>query len=133
MTGDDSLPSRAAKLISEQEQAKSSIPLLSDIVVSEGSQNFERLDEGQWISGRFERNIRIDQATYGAGQQHAHILGREGKEIGVVNIDGSASHGARCRLSDDDANALRARGFAIKPSNIVEWIILPEQPRMLLG
>ncbi|HVK54256.1 MAG TPA: hypothetical protein VM532_04410 [Burkholderiales bacterium] len=131
MAGEDSLVSRAAKLIAQQEQAKRPIPLLTGIVVSDDDINFERLDEGQWISGRFERNIRIDQPTYGAGQPHAHILGRKGSQIGVVNLDGSASHGTKCRLSDSDANALRAKGFAIQPSNIVEWSTLPKQPRLL--
>lgn len=133
MAEKNSLVSRAAQLISQQEQEKRLIPMLKGIVVFRDNLNIERLDEGKWISGRFDRNIRIDQPTYGAGQQHAHILARNGKEIGVVNFDGSASHGAKCRLSDDDANALRAKGFSIIPSNIVEWIIIPEQPTLLLG
>lgn len=133
MAGEDSLVSRAAKLISQQEQVKRAPPILSDIYVFEADQNFVRLDEGQRISGRFEHNIRIDQPTYGAGQQHAHILGRKGNELGVVNLDGSASHGTKCTLHTDDANALRARGFSIRPDNIVEWTVLPEQPSMILG
>ena len=133
MTDDGSLVSRAAKLISMQEQAKNAMPLLAGIIIADDDVHFERLDEGYWISGKFDRNIRIDQPTYGAGQRHAHILGRKGQEIGVVNLDGSASHGVRCRLSDADANALRAKGFSIRPGNIVEWITLPEQPTLIFG
>jgi hypothetical protein len=133
MAENESLVSRAAKLISQQEQAKNPRPLLTDIRVSEDNQKFERLNEGKWISGRFDNNIRIDQATYGAGQQHAHIYGRKGNEIGVINIDGSASHGSKCRLHDDDANALRTKGYPVKPSNIVEWVELNEQLQMLFG
>jgi hypothetical protein len=133
MAVEHSLVTRAARLISQQEHAKHPLPLLTGIVISEDDQNIERLDEGQWISGRFDRNIRIDQPTYGAGQQHAHIYGRKGNEIGVINIDGSASHGTICRLHDDDATALRIRGYPVRQSNIVEWCILPQQPIMLAG
>lgn len=111
-----------------------SLPTLDQILVSEDPQQttFVRLDEGQWVNGRFEKGIRIDQATHGVGQKHAHVYGRKGDEVGVVNVDGSASHGTKCVLHAKDADALRARGFTIKPGNIVEWIVLPEQPKILL-
>ena len=83
--------------------------------------------------GRFASNIRIDQPTHGVGQTHAHVYGRKGDEIGVVNFDGSASHGTKCRLSNDDAAALRTKGFTIKPGNVVEWVVLADQPQLLLG
>lgn len=110
------------------------LPMLDQILISVGAQQttFQRLVEGQWISGRFANGIRVDQATHGAGQKHAHVYGRKGTEIGVVNVDGSASHGSRCCLHPKDAAALKARGFNIKPGNIVEWILLPTQPRLLL-
>lgn len=85
---------------------------------------FGRLQEGKFVSGRFEGNIRIDNATYGAGQRHAHILGRKGNDIGVVNVDGTSSHGTICRLHPNDIEALRANGFKIPDSGIVEWISL---------
>jgi hypothetical protein len=91
------------------------------------------LREGRWIPGRFDKNIRIDQPTHGVGQTHAHVLGRKGEELGVVNFDGSASHGTKCRLSDTDANALRAKGFQIPSGNIVEWVLLAGEYRLLLG
>lgn len=109
------------------------LPTLTEILVSEDDAGFERLDEGKWVKGRFDNNIRIDQPTHGSGQTHAHVYGRKGDEIGVVNLDGSSSHGTKCRLSDADADALRNRGFTIKAGNIVEWIVLPAQPQLLLG
>ncbi len=110
-----------------------SLPLLDGVLISSDQSSFERLDEGKWVKGRFDRNIRIDQPTHGAGQTHAHVYGRKGNEIGVVNFDGSASHGTKCRLSDDDAAALCAKGFTIKAGNIVEWVVLRNQPQLLLG
>jgi hypothetical protein len=106
---------------------------LSEILISEDNAGFERLDEGKWVKGRFDKSIRIDQPTHGVGQMHAHVYGRKGVEIGVVNFDGTASHGTKCRLSDADADALRERGFMIGAGNIVEWIVLPTQPQLLLG
>jgi hypothetical protein len=87
------------------------IPQLTRVFVPTGPDEFEMLVEVQWIKGRFEGAVRIDQATYGAGQKHAHVYGRQGEEIGVVNVDGSPSHGTKSRLHGDDANALRKRGF----------------------
>lgn len=105
---------------------------LDEILVSKDNKTFERFDESKWIKGRF--SIRIDPSTCGAGQTHAHIFGRKGDEIGVVNIDGSSSHGTeKCRLNNADAEALRARGFQIKLGNIVEWMVLPIQPTLILG
>lgn len=102
----------------------SELTVLGSVVVTPDGLHGEILHEGKWISGRFDRNIRIDQPTHGVGQPHAHVLGRKGEEIGVVNFDGTSSHGTRCRLSDQDADALRARGFQIKVGNIVEWLSL---------
>lgn len=110
-----------------------SLVTLSNVLVSDGDVGFERLDEGKWGKGRFDDSIRIDQPTHGAGQTHAHVYGRKGDEIGIVNFDGSSSHGTKCRLSDADADALRKRGFTIKAGNIVEWIVLPKQPELLFG
>jgi hypothetical protein len=108
-------------------------PVLHDVLVSEDGSDFGLLREGKWIAGRFERNIRIDQPTHGVGQTHAHVLGRKGNELGIVNIDGTGSHGTRCRLSDGDAKALRARGFNIPDDNIVEWVSLSGvEPTLLL-
>lgn len=96
------------------------LPVLDDILLTHDGAKADVLHEGKWVNGRFERNIRIDLPTHGVGQTHAHVLGRKGVEIGVVNFDGSASHGTKCRLSDADANALRAKGFKILSGNIVE-------------
>ena len=109
------------------------LPVLTEMIIARDGRDVEVLQEGKWIAGRFDRNIRIDQPTHGVGQTHAHVLGRKGEEIGVVNFDGSGSHGTKCRLSNDDADALRARGFQIQPSNVVEWILLARDVRLLLG
>lgn len=108
------------------------LPAIEGLLLSADNENFERLDEGKWVTGRFEDSIRIDHPTYGAGQTHAHVYGRKGDEIGVVNLDGTASHGTKCRLSDDDAAALRDRGFTIKAGNIVEWVFLGKGSQLLL-
>src|SRR3569833_1230540 len=78
----------------------------------------EVLREGKWLKGRFDRNLRIDHPTHGAGQTHAHVLGRKGQQIGVVNLDGTGSHGTKMRLHPKDAEALRTQGFTIPNSNI---------------
>ena len=109
-------------------------PVLDEVLVTEDGEIFHVLREGKWISGRFDRNIRIDQPTHGAGQTHAHVLGRKGEEVGVVNVDGTGSHGSRCKLHDEDADTLRAQGFNIRDDNIVEWVVLDgPQPILLLG
>lgn len=110
------------------------LPTLVDVLVTKDARTVEALQEGKWVSGKFENNIRIDQPTHGVGQTHAHVLGRKGNELGVVNIDGSASHGTKCRLSDVDADALRGRGFKIRAGNIVEWVVISgSEPKLLLG
>jgi hypothetical protein len=109
------------------------VPTIDEVFIfNQPGRECEVLREGQWIRGRFDRNIRIDHPVHGVGQTHAHILGRKGNELGVVNIDGTASHDTKMRLSDKDAKALVARGFNTRPDNIVEWHVLPEQPTQLL-
>jgi len=108
-------------------------PVLTEMIITRDGRDVEVLQEGKWISGRLDRNIRIDQPTHGVGQTHAHVFGRKGEEIGVVNFDGSSSHGTKCRLSNDDADALRAKGFQIQPGNIVEWVLLGRDFRLLFG
>lgn len=111
------------------------VPALDEIAISTDFLNLEILHEG-WIAGRFDRNIRIDHPTHlhGDGQDHAHVYGRKGDQIGVVNFDGTSSHGTKCRLHDADADALRAKGFNIAADNIVEWVTMMGSPvRFLLG
>jgi hypothetical protein len=91
----------------------------------------ETLEEGKWIKGKLDRNIRIDQPTHGAGQVHGHVLGRKGKQLGIVNLDGTASHGTKMALSIKDAEALRAAGFNIRNDRVVEWISLCDSPNLL--
>lgn len=117
------------------DQAFQELPIIDEVFyfTDRRTGTIDLLQEGKWISGRFPNNIRIDQPTHGVGQQHAHVYGRKGNELVVVNFDGSASHGSRGRLSDQDADALRAKSFKIPQSNIVEWIVLHPWPTLLLG
>ncbi len=110
----------------------SDLPILDQVFISEDNQTVTILEEGKWIKGRFDKSLRIDQPTSGAGKVHAHIYGRKGDNIGAVNVDGTSSHGTKVRLHKKDAEELRARGFKIKPGNIVEWVMLEEQPTLLL-
>ncbi len=111
----------------------SELPIVREVIVTADGCAGEMLREGKWISGRFERNIRIDPPAHGVGQVHAHILGRRRDELGVVNIDGTGSHGTKCRISDEDADALRARGFRIPPGNVIEWRRLRDDLQLLFG
>ena len=110
------------------------LPVLDQIIVSTDGLTAEVLRERTWITGRFERNIGIDNATDAIGQKQAHVLGRKGDQVVViVNLDGTGSHGTQGRLQDKDAAALRAKGFDIHPGNLVEWYVLPDAPELLAG
>lgn len=113
--------------------------VLDAILISDSPQitDFQLLNEGQWIRGRFDRNLRIDQPTHlaGDGQTHAHVYGRKNDQLGVVNLDGTGSHGTMMKLHPKDADALRIRGFKIRDDNLVEWIMRVAMPnyQILLG
>lgn len=95
-------------------------------VVDSDPASFQLLREGKYIAGRFPTSIRIDVATHlqGAVPPHAHVFGRRGDELGVVNFDGTGSHGSKFTLHQKDADALRDRGFHIRPDNLVEWTVI---------
>jgi hypothetical protein len=116
------------------EDAEKGIPTIFGIAVTNDGLSLNQLNEGQWIKGRFDRNIRLDQPTHlqGQGQAHAHVYGRKGDEIVAVNLDGTASHGSKGRLHLDDAEALRNRGYTIRPDRIVEWWELDRPVQILL-
>lgn len=106
---------------------------LDEVVVFDPSSDAaHRIEEGKWIKTGTSDSMRIDHATHGAGQTHAHIYGRKGKELGVVNLDGTGSHGTQMRLSKDQAEVLRKQGFKIRDDRIVEWIVRSEWTRELL-
>jgi hypothetical protein len=111
-------------------------PISQIVLVQEDGLTAEALQEGKWIPGRYERNIRIDLPTHFQslqGQKHASVYGRSGREeLVVVNFDGTASHGKKGRLSVEDAEALKAQGFKIRDDRMVEWCLVPNAPRLLL-
>jgi hypothetical protein len=109
------------------------LPVLDQIIVSTDGLTAEVLRERTWITGRFERNIGIDNAADATGQRQAHVLGRKGDQVVVVKLDGTGSHGTIGRLHDQDAAALRAKGFEVHPGNLVEWYVLPDAPELLAG
>jgi hypothetical protein len=109
------------------------LPVLDQIIVSTDGMTAEVLQERTWITGRFERNIGIDNATDGFGQKQAHVLGRKGDQLVVVNLYGFGSDGTQGRIQDKDAAALRAKGFEIHPGNLVEWQVLADAPELMVG
>ena len=109
------------------------LPLLDAVILVHSDATVELREGRKWVSGRFEQNIGIDQPSHGTGQPHAHVYGRKGDEIVVVNLDGTASHGTRGRLHKDDAEALIDRGYPVSAGQIIEWIVLESQPKLLLG
>ncbi|MCC2977167.1 hypothetical protein LK533_10845 [Sphingomonas sp. PL-96] len=40
------------------------VPFIDDVTLTADGVTFQRLDEGKFVDGRFERNIRIDQPTH---------------------------------------------------------------------
>ena len=97
------------------------------------------LYEGKWVSGRYDGNIRIDRNTHfdavDASGVHAHVYGRRDRDkaLVAVRLDGTKSHGLGGRLHDKDADTLRRHGFKIPADNIVEILLLPRAPDMLLN
>ena len=94
----------------------------------------KRLDEGKWISTNSGNKIRIDHPTHGVGKTHAHLYGRKGDILGVVNLDGTPSHGTEMKINKKDAETLRSYGFNIPKDRLVEWIQTDRQElQILLG
>jgi hypothetical protein len=113
-------------------------PISNIVLVEEDGVTACALREGKWISGRYEDNIRIDLPTHFQGlqgQRHASVYGRNRRigELVVVNFDGTASHGTKGRLSQKDAEALKAQGFNIRDDRMVEWAVIPNAPNLVLG
>ena len=99
-----------------------SLPVLDEVYITEDGINYQYLSEGRkWVDGRFKNNIGIDLPSSGAGQKHAHVYGRKGNEVVIVNVDGTGSHGTKGKLPEKDAQALELRGFAIRKDRVVEW------------
>ena len=102
-------------------------PPLISVVALERPNELLRLDEGKWIDGRYDRNIRIDRDSHFSdaddNARHAHVYGRHDRNAALVVIrqDGSSSHGRPGTLHKRDADALRAQGITVRDDNIVEW------------
>jgi hypothetical protein len=109
------------------------LPALDQIIVSTDGETVEVLRERTWVTGRFERNIGIDNAADCMGQRPAQVLGRKDDQIVVVNLTGTGGDGTQGRLYDKDAAALRAKGFEIHPGNLIVWHVLPDAPELLIG
>ncbi len=108
-------------------------PELDELFLTDDGTAGQCFSEGKWLDGRFKENIRIGRATHmlsGDAHAHAHVYGRKGKLIGVLNFDGTRSHdnGESFRLHQTDAEALRLRGFQVPKNNIVEWILFDVVP-----
>lgn len=88
--------------------------------------------EGIWLNAAWDQSIRIDQPTHGSGQTHAHIFGRKGNEIGVVNLDGTPSHGSKFRIPNKLVPTLQNRAFTIPADRFVEFVVVGNS-KLLLG
>ena len=56
------------------------LPQLDQVILVAEDGTVELQEGRKWVSGRFDRNIGIDQPSHGVGQQHAHVYGRKGCE-----------------------------------------------------
>jgi hypothetical protein len=110
------------------------LPVLSGFAIVSPDQTSVVLQEDKWVNGRFDRSIRIDQATHrqGEGQTHAHLYARNCQQYGVVNLDGTASHGEKCKVHPRDAAELSKRNFTLPTNNIVEWFALEGERQFLI-
>ena len=103
-------------------------PPLISVVALERPDELLRLDEGKWIDGRYDRNIRMDRDTHFSdaddNARHAHVYGRHDRNAALVVIrqNDSSSHGKPGNLHKRDADALRAQGIKVRDDNIVEWV-----------
>lgn len=126
--------SRAQELIALVDAARRQTLELDEVFSLEpANKELLKLDEGNnWIQFRNGITARIDQATNGIGKKHVHIIGRKGEEIGVVNFDGTGSHGTRVKLQRKLADDLRRIGVQVRPDRMVEWIVVDRPTRELL-
>jgi len=113
---------------------RSKLPVLTGFAVLNGERAVRLLVEGKWVQRGIKGKIRIDQPSHGVGQAHAHLFALKGNEYGVVNFDGTGSHGTpkNSRIQDDHADALRKAGFKIPPDNLVEWVAVADGQQFLV-
>ncbi|HEY5362782.1 MAG TPA: hypothetical protein VIJ49_01120 [Aestuariivirga sp.] len=90
-------------------------------------------ENSKWISTKPTNTMRMDHPRHGGGgQTHVHIFGKKGKLLGVVNLDGTGSHGTKMRLTKDQAGILTAHGVTVRKDRIIEWIVLKDSTLELL-
>ncbi|MEO9168610.1 MAG: hypothetical protein ABI230_09420 [Aestuariivirga sp.] len=102
---------------------------------SEDDQAHIIAENEKWISIKSTSAMRMDHPRHGGGgQTHVHIYGKKQSELGVVNLDGTGSHGTKMRLTKDQAEILIANGVKVRDDRIVEWNILQNLTlELLLG
>ena len=105
------------------------------VVSSDTSQDIQVLEEGKWVAGHFEREIRIDRNTHlRSNEKQAHFHDRKGNELYAVTQNGKPSHGSKpFKLSSTQADILRGQGFNIPKSRIVEAVLVAKGPKLLLN
>lgn len=116
------------------EVERSKLPVLTGFAVCSGEKTANLLVEGKWVQRGIKGSIRIDPPSHGVGQTHAHLFALKGSEYGVVNFDGTGSHGTpkNSRIQDDHADVLRKAGFKIPLDNLVEWLAIADGQQLLL-
>jgi hypothetical protein len=104
------------------------------VVISEGAE-FRYLEEGKWLKGDFDNEIRVDRNTHmRSGERHAHIYDRKGNQLYALTQQGRPSHGSKTfKLTKSQTDALRSQGFTIPKSRIVEAMLIVTAQMTIYG
>ena len=110
-------------------------PHADRVPIGEGDKSLQILQEGKWVKGSFDNEIRVDCSRYlHSGEKHAQIHDGKGNELYALTQDGKPSHGSKpFKLSKDQASALVAQGFSIPGNRVVEAVLIPSGQLLLLG
>jgi hypothetical protein len=105
------------------------------VVTRDGPSELEILEEGKWLKGSFDDEIRVDRNTHlRSGDKHAHIHDRKGNELYAVTQDGRPSHGSKpFKLSKVQADVLTQQDFNIPKNGIIEAVLVGRGRMLLLG
>jgi hypothetical protein len=122
-------PFHAVDIVMASKVLKSLRQLLADeadevVIIESGVPYY--LEEGKWLKGQFDREMRVDRNTHmRTGEKHAHIYDRKGNQLYSLTQNGKPSHNSKpFRLSNQQADALRAAGFDVGPNNMVEAVLV---------